>query len=97
VPLGSVRAGPVRWRGRARLEGPGGESAEGGGEAMVVGVVRAGARWCERCGLSVSYQLMSVGSVVREYNSRGWRFEECWSVGWLLLSQSVARSSCWKS
>jgi hypothetical protein len=56
APFGRVSAGPARWRGRAREEGPGGESAEGGGEAMVVDVVRDGARWCERCGLLVSHQ-----------------------------------------
>ena len=44
APPGSVRGGPVRWRGRASDEGPGGESAEGGGEAMVVGIVCALAR-----------------------------------------------------
>jgi hypothetical protein len=44
APFGRVRDGPARWRGRAREEGPGGESAEGGGEAMAVSVVCAGAR-----------------------------------------------------
>jgi hypothetical protein len=46
APFGRVRDGPVRWRGRARDEGPGGESAEGGGEAMVMSVVCAGTLLC---------------------------------------------------
>lgn len=86
APFGRVSAGPARWRGRARDEGPGGERAEGGGEAMVV-IVRAGALWCERCGLLVSHQCVlmtrcEIGN--REVGSS----RECWLVGWWFLSQS---------
>jgi hypothetical protein len=70
APFGRVREGPVRWRGRAREEGPGGESAVGGGEAMAVDVVDvlcAGARWC---GLLVWRRFMLV--VKRNLRGRRW-------------------------
>jgi hypothetical protein len=40
APVGRARAGPARCRGRASEEGVGGDTAEGGGEAMVVLIVR---------------------------------------------------------
>lgn len=62
----------MRCRGRARDEGPGGESAEGGGEAMVVEVVCADARWCRLYGLLGLHQcVLAIGCDVR--NMRGWR------------------------
>ena len=46
APVGRASGGPARGRGRAREEGAGGDVAEGGGEAIVVWVVRDEARWC---------------------------------------------------
>jgi hypothetical protein len=45
APVGRARGGPGRWRGRASEEGVGGDSAGGGGEAMVTVLVRGEARW----------------------------------------------------
>ena len=46
APVGRARGGPARGRGRASEEGAGGDSAEGGGEAMVVWLARDEAQWC---------------------------------------------------
>lgn len=43
--VGRARGGPARGRGSAREEGAGGDVAEGGGEAIVMWVVRDEARW----------------------------------------------------
>ena len=48
APVGRARGGPARGRGRAREEGAGGDVAEGGGDAIVVWVVRDEARWYQR-------------------------------------------------
>ena len=45
APVGRARGGPARGRGRAREEGAGGDVAEGGGEAIVMWMVRDKARW----------------------------------------------------
>lgn len=44
APPGSARGGPGRWRGKASDDGAGGDSAEDGGDAMVVLVVRVEAQ-----------------------------------------------------
>lgn len=44
--LGAALGNPGRWRGRASEEGVGGDSAEGGGEAMIGCVVGAQEAQC---------------------------------------------------
>lgn len=49
--LGAALGNPGRWRGRASEEGVGGDSAEGGGEAMIVwccGCARSAVVWCKK-------------------------------------------------
>jgi hypothetical protein len=48
APVGRARGGPARGRGNASDDGAGGDDVEGGGEAMVLQLVRDKARWCGR-------------------------------------------------